>query len=367
MSDSDSLVTLLDTLVAFSTVDGDDGAMSGCFHFLQAHLRQNGMHIQNYEINGYHSLVATTRDTKSPKVLLQAHLDVVPAKEEQFSLQVKGNKLYGRGVFDMKFAAAAFLRLAEDLGPNLSMYDFGIMLTSDEEVGGENGVKALLGKGYRANVCILPDGGEDWQIEAGVRGIWFGKLIAHGKPAHGAHPWEGDNAIVKLVATLNEIIPNFKNRPEDMGTLTLTGLSAGMAINQGAGEAEASFDIRTVDKGTLSKMENIVNKAAAKNGVEVETVMLIQPFQNDLSNPYISSFMKIAADVIKKPVGTVSSNGSSDARFFNDVGIPCVLTRPTGGLSHSDDEWLSRTDFKSFYAVIKRYIEENAQIKSSAN
>ena len=49
------------------------------------------------------------------KILLNAHLDVVPAKKGQFVPKEKNGKLYGRGAYDMKAAGAAMILLFKEL------------------------------------------------------------------------------------------------------------------------------------------------------------------------------------------------------------------------------------------------------------
>src|SRR5438876_614410 len=149
---------ILADLIAFPTVSGNLAASHEALDYIEHSLAQHGLHIQRHSWNGYPSLVATTQHTKNPRVLLAAHLDVVPAPPELFKLTKRGGKFYGRGTCDMKFAIAAYLQLIDDLSEDLNAYDLGIMITADEEIGGKDGVKALLEKGgYRADVCVLPD------------------------------------------------------------------------------------------------------------------------------------------------------------------------------------------------------------------
>lgn len=181
---------ILEDLVAFRTVTGDYEAAMGCLGYAEAYLKNQGMKVARHEFNGFPSLVATTRRAKTPKVLLQSHIDVVAAPDSCFNIKRKGNKLFGRGVMDMKFATAVFLKIAGDLKDSLADYDFGIMLTSDEETGGADGVKALLDAGYGAGVCLLPDAGKGWKLETSHKGCWIGCAKAKGVAAHGSKPWK---------------------------------------------------------------------------------------------------------------------------------------------------------------------------------
>src|SRR5687768_3421961 len=99
----------LKLLVAMPTETRHSKACKQAVESLAEECRTLGLFVTRYD--GQHpSLVATTQRTKSPKIMLVAHLDVVPASDEdQFKLKVSAKKLKGRGVYDMKFAAACFL------------------------------------------------------------------------------------------------------------------------------------------------------------------------------------------------------------------------------------------------------------------
>ena len=100
------------------------------------------------------NLVARMRGTGAKKpILLVAHIDVVEAKREDwsmdpFKLQEKDGYFYGRGTSDDKFMAAAFVAnliryRQEGLRPDR---DLILVLETDEEIGDANnmGIRLLL-------------------------------------------------------------------------------------------------------------------------------------------------------------------------------------------------------------------------------
>src|ERR1043166_9191828 len=96
---------ILRKLVAFPTVTGDQTAAHEAIDYIAGFLTARGMHLERFDSNGYESVIATVRPGhKNPKVLLAAHLDVVPAPDEMFGMRLKDGKYIGRGVLDMKFA-----------------------------------------------------------------------------------------------------------------------------------------------------------------------------------------------------------------------------------------------------------------------
>lgn len=356
------LLNILNNIIEMSSVSAYKMQAKQCLDYHHDYLKQYGMSVDNHTSSGFSSLVATTKDSKNPKVLLQAHIDVVPAPDKAFQMVERDGKLYGRGVYDMKFAAACYLQLVEDLKDELDQYDFGIMLTTDEEVGGENGVGYLLDQGYSAEVCVLPDGGNDWALETACNGIWMVELIAEGKTAHGSRPWEGENAINKLTDLIHEIRDLFGDCQPYQHSLTVGQIGGGTAINQVPGLAKATLDMRFTDNAGYEKFRKDIENLANKTGVTLETIVHTDDCHTDVENPYIASFINIAEQVRGQKLETCRSFGSTDARFFTAHDIPTIVIRPVGGGHHSDEEWIDKTSLEEFYQVLKAYVVETARI-----
>lgn len=364
MFSKDPLINILDSLVSYATVDGEQSAIENCFEYVATFLKDRGMHVKAHRIQGHPSIVATSQYTKSPKILLQAHLDVVPGHDDQFSLKLEGDRLIGRGVIDMKFAAACFMLLADELMGSLKNYDFGIMFTSDEETGGEHGVKALLQRGYRGQICILPDGGDNWQLMSSAKGAWFVRLFASGEMAHGSRPWEGISATDKLIQTIIDIQKYFKSQNKEEDTLNVSTMLGGSAMNQVADSAEATLDIRYVDQQNFDIIQKVVTKATQKHGTELETLYIAPDYKADLDHPLVQTFTNILKHELKQSLKTTVDYGSSDARYFAPYDIPCILIRPTGGGAHTDHEWVSLKELHKFYSIIVSYVKQKATMNT---
>jgi succinyl-diaminopimelate desuccinylase len=361
-----TLNQLLADLVAFRTVTGEQQAASACLDHINAYLTQRGMTVKRLKFNDFPSLIATTRSTKTPKLLLQAHVDVVSAPDNCYKLLEKDGKLFGRGVFDMKFAAAVFLKVVDELQDRLTEYDFGIMLTSDEEVGGKDGVKALLNAGYKAAVCVLPDAGDNWQIETSHKGCWTVRACASGIAAHGSRPWEGDNAINRLVDMLSETRKLFEGQNADSDTLSINKILGGTVANQVADKAEATLDMRFVSEQDYTGLHKKIKAIAKRYNVSLKTVRYIKISKTNADHPLVASFLQIAEKIHGKPLDEVRSLGSSDAYYFADVSIPVILVRPDGGCAHGDGEWIDKAGLENYYQVVKAYVETVCSTASSS-
>ncbi len=362
VSTSSDLTEILGDLIKFSTVSNNLTELNACFDYIENFLNNFDIHINRYDCRGRPSLLATTKKTNKPKILLQAHLDVVPADKKQFSLIEKTTRFYGRGVFDMKFAAAIYLKLISELATKLKELDFGIMFTSDEEVGGINGVGYLLNEeDYSADVCLLPDGGNSWEIQTTSNDLWMIKLTATGKTAHGSRPWEGDNAIDTLIKALVDIKSLFGESKAFTNSITVSQISGGKVINQVPGKAEATIDMRLVNRKEIKPLKEKINLITKLYKIELETLAYEQGVATDLNNPEIKKFINLAEKIYGKAISKTHSFGSSDAHFFADKNIPVIIIRPAGGGAHSDNEWLNKEQFFSFYELIRDYVLTSKQ------
>ena len=70
------------------------------------------------------------------------------------------------------------MSIVDDLASEgiLGDYDFSIAITTDEESGGYYGTQQLLEAGYNPKVCILPDGGDNWQMQISSKGYIHGNV-----------------------------------------------------------------------------------------------------------------------------------------------------------------------------------------------
>lgn len=352
----------LEKLITFKTISGNKAEIERCFDWIESELASLHLYTKRIENNGVLSLVITTQKTKSPKIWLAAHIDVVFADEPQFIATKKGSKLFGRGAFDMKFAVACYLELLHELKGQLPALDFGIMLTSDEEVGGANGAAALVRDGYTSSVVVIPDGGTNWKFESSAKGGWWFEVRSHGVSVHASRPWLGKNAIDSLVEYLSEFkkllpVSNLENNGFKTPTMNIGRIRGGQAINQVAEYAEAHIDIRLAYEKDRRLIEKQAKKLARKFGnIKIINRVILKSYNFNTRNKFFSKFAKIAKDMFGIKIESVKTYGSSDARFFSEKGIPVLVISPKGGEHHGVDEWIDLDDLDRYYAILKEYV-----------
>lgn len=321
-----------------------------------------GFVVTPLEYEGVHSLYAHPTGARHSRLLLQAHIDVVPATDQPF--KEASDKLFGRGVYDMLYATACYLELLNDIRELVPSLDLGIMLSGDEELGGFNGVQKFLEDSYTTDICLLPDAGEGFgSLNVAAKGIYTLEVRAHGVAHHGSRPWEGDGAAAKLVHFLANAERAFDASSRDNSTMTIARLQAGDAENKGPATADATLDIRYKDKADLERIKQELQPLCQQFEVEIVSVKDGDDYQLDLHNADVQNFVRLYEQIAGDKIRFTKAHGSSDARFFASQGTPVIMFRPDGGGAHGDNEWLSKSSLDLFYKLLKEYVLSISVVK----
>jgi acetylornithine deacetylase/succinyl-diaminopimelate desuccinylase-like protein len=356
---------LLRELVAIRSITADLLANDQALNYIEAFLADCGMHIYRTDHDGYGALVATSRPTKTPAVMLVGHVDVVSASDKMFTVEERDGHLYGRGTRDMKSAVAAYMTVADRLKDSLEDYDFGIMLISDEETQ-DLGIIRLLEDNWRPKSVVLLDGGESWGLESLAKGALYLSIKIAGKSAHGSRPWLGDSASFKLVELLAELQKDFAGHGPETDTLNVSNLTAGSgAFNQIPETAAAMLDIRVIDQDHVEPIKKRINELCAKYDGVMEQVVFFPVLKHDMSNPFIVSFVESITKITGKHHDHTIAYGASDACRFDELGIPCAVTYPLSGGHHGEDEWIDKQALFDLVEIIHDHIQKNAFLPSA--
>jgi|SRR3989344_3982328 len=358
---------ILKKLIKFKTLSTDKKATKRALGWIKKEIKNLPLTISEFSFDGFPAILATTSKTKKPKVLLVSHIDVVEGSKKIFTPIKKKNRLYGRGVFDMNFATAAYIKLLQELGENLTQYNFGMLLTSDEELGGQNGVKAILKKGYSTQVCVIPDGGENWTIQTGAKGVLHLQIFSKGKSAHGSRTWLGKNAVNELIKFLDQVQALFPKEPcgdqeHNHNTCNIGLIQGGFSTNKIPDLARATLDIRFTAKTTSKQMLSKINKLTNYfPEIKLESISAGESYKIKTNNKYFKTFVKMLEARTGEKAKFITSHGSSDARFFAARKIPCILTRPIGAGHHTENEWIDLKSLNTFYEILKEFVVKTAR------
>jgi len=350
----EELVQLTIDLMRFRTTENNFEEISKCGKFIIDYLTHKDIVIKKYEYKGKVSIVTLFKNTKAPKIFLNAHFDVVPASAHSFAPRVEGDKLYGRGSSDCKGQVALLMKLMKDFAGKKNKPNIGLMLTSDEEVHGNAGVKYLLNdQGYKCEFVIVADGGDDYDIVTKHKGVLQVKMSAHGKSAHSSRYWDGENAIETLMRAYQRVVKIYPKLKAGAWktTVNLSKIKGGDTLNKVPDYAELCLDIRWTDS-----KESVLKKLGEIPDVDIEVLATADMLITDDNNPYIKKLQASAEKVLKRKVRTSYEHGATDARYFSAKGIPAVLFKPLGFGAHSETEYLVISSLKPFYKIMVDFL-----------
>ncbi len=313
--------------------------------------------LERFDKNGFPSLLAYSAEKRPAKfkIILNAHLDVVPANDAQYHVKLEGDKMHGRGTMDMKAAAAAQILLFKNLAKKVD-YALGLQLVTDEETGGFNGTKYQIQQGVKAEFVIAGEP-TDFGINNQAKGIMWIKISLKGQSAHAAYPWNGDNAIQKMNDFLTRLLLLYPI-PQKESWLTTVNISKissdNNATNKVPDNCGVTLDIRFIPEDKNKILQDI--KSLLPKSAEIEILTQESVHDTKSTNPYIEALGKSIQSVTGAAPRIIQKHGGSDVRFYNESGMDGITFGPVGQGLHSDDEWVDTKSLSSFYKTLENFL-----------
>ena len=338
------VVELTRALVRIPSVSGHE---QGCIALLRETL-------QGAKVVGRN--LFAVRGSGSDTLLLNSHMDTVPASPEwtidPHGAALSGGKVSGLGANDAKGPLAALVCafLAAKVPARGRLV---LAATCDEETGGE-GLGTLVPGLPAISASVI---GEPTALEACScqRGLLRLRLIARGKRAHAARPWQGENAIEKAardvvrLAQLDLPVHPLLGR----ATLQVTMIKGGVKTNVVPPECTLEVDARTVPE-----LDNRALFERVRGLVESEVDLVserIAPVETAPDARIVQA--ALAATGQKQPH---AFGGVSD--LFHVRAVPGIVLGPgRSEQSHAADEWIETDQLEkgveTYVRVIERYFE----------
>jgi succinyl-diaminopimelate desuccinylase len=300
---------------------------------------------------------ATAGSSAGPTILLHGHLDVVPGRPEQFRPRVDGDRLFGRGSYDMKGALAALLLAVADLRDQSAVrVRLGIVPDEESEEEVDRGGDLLVEEGFVGDFAIT---GEPTDMHVGVaaKGVLAMRLEVSGRSAHGATPWLGENAILRALDVFRgiESLPFASRSSElfDRPSINLGRILGGDALNKVPDTCFIDVDVRYLPE---QDPEEILDEVRRIPDAEIISTFSRPPANVDPESVYVRALCSAAARHHAEGVTSVGRDGASDAVSFLRVGIPAVEFGPLGAGHHGPEEWVSIASLSSYRRAIVDFI-----------
>ncbi len=363
----DELV-LAERLISYDTSKPEE--IVAAAGFVKGWLESRDIEVLHHDHNGLPVLVAEVGPSddgaEHPCIVFHGHLDVVPGRREQFTPRVDGDRLIGRGAYDMKGGLAAMMCAVKDV-ERQERVRVRLVCVPDEESEEieDRSTDAVVARGLGGDFAIT---GEPTNLHIGVeaKGVLAMLIEVHGRAAHSSTPWLGDNAVLKAVDVFRAIesLPFSRESSEvfDRPSINLGRIAGGDAINKVPDECTMSVDIRFLPG---QDPDEILRQIGRIPDIDVTNTFIFPPVSVARSNPFVRALRDaVMRSIPNTEVLSVGRDGASDAVAFMAAGIPAVEFGPDGAGHHGPEEWVSvssmsryRRSLVSFVRMLPMWLE----------
>ena len=322
--------SLTASLVDIQSVSGEEKVLAS---LIEAALR--GLPHLSVHRDG-DAIIARTTLGRPQRVIVAGHIDTVPIAANLPSHR-EGNLLYGCGSCDMKSGVAVALRLAARL--TQPSQDVTWVFYDCEEVEAERNGLLRLSRNcpqlLAGDLAVLMEP-TDGVIEGGCQGTMRAEVVTHGKRAHSARAWMGQNAI-HAAAGILELLRGYEPRKPDVDGLTYreglnaVGIRGGVAGNVVPDECVVTVNFRFAPDRSAEQAAAHVREVFA--GYDVAITDSAPGARPGLGHPAASSLLAAVGGVPRAKLGW------TDVARFAALGLPAVNYGPGDPeLAHSPDE-----------------------------
>ena len=160
---------LAERLISYDTSAPDQ--LRAAAAFVKGWLEARSVTVMERDFDGLPVLVAhaggRADGSQAAEIIFHGHLDVVPAREGQFDPRVEGDRLIGRGAYDMKGGLAAMMCAMHDATQQSDVRVTLVCVPDEESEDVERrSTDVLVAEGLRGDFAIT---GEPTDLHIGVQ------------------------------------------------------------------------------------------------------------------------------------------------------------------------------------------------------
>lgn len=333
-----SIVQVAKDLISYPSITGSELHV---MEHVDRLLKRMGWRTERWSIKDDARFnVFASPTSKTPRVVLTTHLDVVPGPERLFSPEVVGGVLRGRGACDTKGIASVMIHAADSLRRE-GRDDIGLLFVVGEEtdsLGAQAAVPELKARGID---CVVNGEPTEGKLVVAQKGVFAGRIMIQGKPCHSGYPELGIDAngfLIELGYALRAL--DFGSHPVfGQSTLNIGIVRGGSAGNIVSPSAELSFWVRTVDAAESCRdpIERVARETALRcTGIHFDIQVQV------VSDPI---------ELLPLPgFETTVFCGGSDISYYVDSGARILMFGPGSLLNaHTNDEHITLPELSAAY------------------
>ena len=378
------LMAMIERLIAFPTVSRDSNL--GLIEWTRDYLAGLGVKSRlTYDpTGGKANLFATLGEGSRPGLVLSGHTDVVPVDgqawdTDPFKATLVGDKLFGRGVADMKSYIATALVMAPKFLASKADAPLHLALSYDEEVGCI-GVRSLIRDlsetGLKTAGCIV---GEPTMMQPIIahKGTNRFRCCITGREAHSSYTTQGVNSIeyaariIVYIRQMADRLAQLETRDYSFTvpftTLQTGTIKGGLASNIVPRDCEFLFEARTMPGASVQRLYQEIQDFAATllpemKRVEPNAAIAFEMLSSapGMRTEESAAIVQLAASLARnKPNGAVSYG--TEGGLFQQAGIPTVICGP-GNIeqAHRPNEFATLEQIAQCEAFMLRLIDSES-------
>ena len=285
--------------------------------------------------------------------MLNAHMDTVGSggMDGAHTPRIEGNRLHGRGSFDMKASLAAIMLVAvraKDMGLR---GDLILTAVADEEYASV-GTPAIAAK-HTADAAIVTEP-TDLTLCLAHKGFVWADIEILGTAAHGSLPEAGVDAIAKMGRVLtglealdHRIRSKPRQPPVGTGSIHASLIEGGTELSTYPDRCLLRIERRTVPGETAADVEAELREILAAGGAndasfraELRMGLVRDPFSIGEDAAIVQAVRNRATTLLKREPAVEGAGGWMDSALLSAAGIPTVIFGPLGAGAHADIEWV---------------------------
>lgn len=332
-----------------------------------------GLEVEIVEpVAGRPSVIATARGTGGGKsLILNAHADTVgvAGMADPLVPRVEGNRLYGRGAYDMKAGLAAAMATAAAARGRGWRGDVILTAVADEEHA-SIGTAAVIER-CRADAAIItePTG---LDLSVAHKGFTWLAIETQGVAAHGSRPDLGIDAIAKmggLLVALERLDRGLRaGAPHPRlgtGSLHASLIAGGQELSSYPERCRLDIERRTIPGESAAIVErqvrDLIDRATAADPdlrATLELGLVRDPYEIAPDAPIAAAVRRHAAAALGREPALVAGTGWMDSALLGAAGIPTVIFGPAGAGAHAVEEWADLDSVARCAAILLATAEE---------
>ncbi len=303
-----------------------------------------------------------------PRLMLCGHLDTVGIGTAGLTPRIDGDRLYGRGAYDMKAGLAAALVAARESARAGLAGDVLVAAVADEEDASLGIEEVLRGHGADAAVVLEPT---EMAVATAHRGFVWVEISVEGRAAHGSRPQLGIDAITRMAPVvtaldgLNSTLEKHRHPLLGSGVLHASTITGGREASTVPESCTLVVERRTLPGesagAVMGEIEEVLAGCRARDADLAVTARLLldrPSFEVGEDAEIVRVLRQAGRHALGRELETGGVSYFADSALIAAAGIPTALLGPAGEGAHAAVEWVSLSSTLDCVLTLVRAAEQ---------